>query len=277
MTMSGDAATLPDLLAQMWRARLYVLAGLVLGCGIFGVFCLVVTPRYEASMIVAPLSLSGAQDQFAQLGFDPVKAGMPLGARNNLERDGTFVHFEQILRGTANAEKIRAQNELLRGIANDPSYRGDDMAADVSEYFQCKVRITPIGASASRKITYRHPDPEFAVRLLTALHKTADETLRGKAKGEREARILWLQEELKNTFNPDHRAALAALLLAEERGRMLASMEGPFAAEIVEPPASSSRPVFPNPLLVVPAGGFAGMLIGFLVFSLRRKERFDTE
>jgi uncharacterized protein involved in exopolysaccharide biosynthesis len=272
MIQSGE--TLPDLLLQIWRARLAVLTGLLVGLVVSAIFFFSVTPRYEAFMIVAPVKSGLAQDQFPGIGFWGEGAFPSSAVSVRQDTPPEFVRFEQILRGASVAAALLKQEDIQDRLAEDPCYRGfDGGPSGLSGYLRDKISIMRVGASSSLKITYRHPDRDFAAELLKDIHAIADESLRRRSREDGAKRIGWLQDRLKQTFNPDHRAALTALLMAEERGQMLALMDISYAADLVEPPATLPRPVFPNPFLVFPVGGFAGMLIGFLVFTLRRAAR----
>lgn len=195
-----------------------------------------------------------------------------IGIDQSLPAD--FVKFEQVLREATVAGILAHYDGVLSKIADDRMFawqaRDEMSPALVSLYLRRNVRVEPIGLTGSRKISFSHPDPQFAVKILTHLHTIADETIRQKSATETQERIAWLQKELAQSINPDHRAALTALLLAQERRRMLVSMDQPFAAELVEPPAATPKPDWPSKPLVLLGGIFVGMLAGFTFASLRR-------
>jgi hypothetical protein len=273
MIASADShsETLADFLCRLWQARILVLAGGVAGAVLGGLLLLSLQPHYEARMIVAPALIQDTGESLMSFETGQQAALNPQG-QGSLPSD--FVRFEQVLRRNTVASILSRYEGLLDKISEDKTFklqRGGDMKADMlPDYLLKRVRIEPLGSTSSRVISYSHPDPAFAVRLLGHLHTIADETIRQKTDAETRERISWLQRQLAQAGNPDHRQALTSLLLAQERRRMLVAMDQPFAAELVEPAAASSRPDWPCPPLVMLVTIFAGMLGGFTVFSLRR-------
>ena len=51
---------------------------------------------------------------------------------------------------------------------------------------------------------------------------------------------------------------------------MLASIDQPYAAAVIEPPAASVRAWWPDALLIVPSVMFAGALLGLVLHGLLR-------
>ncbi|MCD8493953.1 MAG: hypothetical protein LRY39_00710 [Alphaproteobacteria bacterium] len=59
------------------------------------------------------------------------------------------------------------------------------------------------------------------------------------------------------------------MLLEQERLNMLVSIDQPYAADIVENAASSSRPLWPDIPLAAVLLVLAGMALGFAAFGLK--------
>jgi uncharacterized protein involved in exopolysaccharide biosynthesis len=273
MTASADSnsETLADFLRRLWQARIFVFIGGLTGAVLGGLLLFFLQPHYEARMIVAPSFIQDTGESL--MSFETGQPALhPQGFQNALPAD--FVRFEQVLRQNTVASILSRYEGLLDKVSEDRVFGfqpHSPIKADMlSKYLLKNVRIEPLGSTSSRVISYSHPDPAFAVRLLKHLHTIADETIRQKTGAETQERISWLQKQLNQTANPDHRAALTSLLLAQERRRMLVAMDQPFAAELVEPAAASSRPDWPSSPLVMLVAVFMGMLSGFTIFSLRR-------
>ncbi len=130
-----------------------------------------------------------------------------------------------------------------------------------------------MGATSSRKVTYRHPDPEFAVKLLTILRKADDQIIRTSVKSETETKIDWLKTELQKTLNPDHRQALAQLLMTEERHRMLLSLETPYAVSVVEESSANPRIVFPHKSILFVMMVMVEVMAGAIVSLLKIEKK----
>lgn len=247
-----SSENLPQLMARVWRGRKFVFWGMGIGLGVAILLILFLKPQYEATMIVAPPSHDSRTDSFVEGVFvyaPDVEARIPTGSPE-------FIRFEQSLRGAAVANLIFKMDHMVDQIGEDSLWRGLSnkikSPQDLALYLFNHIQVETMGATASRKITYRHPDPEFAAKLLVMIRKADDQIIRTSVKAETETKIEWLKTEFAKTLNPDHRQALAQLLMSEERRRMLLSLETPYAVNVVEEAASTPRPVVPNrPMILV--------------------------
>lgn len=263
-----DTETLPDMLARIWEKKYFVFWGLGIGLIISILLIVSLRPQYEASMIIAPPLYQSLTNSFVDgvMVYAPeVTAHIPTG-------NPEFIRFEQSLRGVAVSSLLFKMDDIAHKIAEGTTWRWG--AAEILSpeelalILQKEIKIESIGVTASRKVTYRHPDPEFAVKLLVLLRKVDDQIIRTSIKEETETKIEWLKNEFKKTLNPDHREALVQLLMSEERRRMLLSLETPYAVNVVEEASASPRPVVPNHpvifLLMSIGGCFCGAIAALL-------------
>lgn len=257
--------TLPDILMRIWQRKLFVIVGFGVGLLIALILSLFLKPQFEASMIVAPPLHDTRTNSFVDgvMVYAPdIAARIPTGSPE-------FIRFEQSLRGVAVANLLFRMDNLANKIGEDTTWRGTSdtilTAEDLSLVLQKNIQIEPIGTTASRKISYRHPDPEFAVKLLVLMRKVDDQIIRTSVKAETETKIEWLKTEFQKTLNPDHRAALVQLLMSEERRRMLLSLETPYAVNVVEEASATPRPVVPNHPFIFLAMSMVGGLCGVIV------------
>ena len=247
-----SSENLPELMARVWQGRKFVFWGAAAGLSVAILLILFLKPQYEATMIVAPPSHDSRTDSFVEGVFvyaPDVEARIPTGSPE-------FIRFEQSLRGAAVANLIFKMDHMVDKISEDSLWRGVTTTIkspqDLSLYLTNHIQIETMGATSSRKVTYRHPDPEFAAKLLVMIRKADDQIIRTSVKTETETKIDWLKTEFAKTLNPDHRQAMSQLLMSEERRRMLLSLETPYAVNVVEEAASTPRPVVPNrPLILV--------------------------
>lgn len=275
MTVHGE--TLAEFLTRVWQARRWVflgsLAGLVFGAALL----LLLQPQYKARMIVAPAMTQDSSDAFASFETGRVVENRALALVTEKALPPEFVRFEQVLREQTVATILAKYDGILDKISEERTWRIQPKnrmkERDLGDYLYANVKVQPIGASSSRLITYAHPDPDFAVQILKRLHTIADTTIRQKTAAETQDRIAYLQKELSQTGNPDHRNALTALLMKQERRRMLVAMGQPYTAEIVEPPFVSSRPDWPSKILVPMVSLLIGACAGFVAFSLRQARK----
>lgn len=268
--------SLADALRLLWAAKLWLAAGALAGLAGAALFWAVAVPHYKAQAVIAPANpMNGAgftralqeNESFSPLSFllDRVGGG----------NASDFVRFEAMARGPAIAEKLLENKTILQGLSRDRAWlwsRPPELwnAAQFSEYLQRRVDIASLPGSSLRQMRYSHPDPRFAVFLLHEIQRETDTAIRRKTKGETLGRIAYLQAELGKAANPEHRRALTDLLLEQERLNMLVSIDQPYAADVVEAPAPSSRPRWPDVPMAAVMLALAGMLVGFAVFGLRR-------
>lgn len=273
--MSGSSAPAPvfslaDFILHIWRARVFLVIGAALGAVIALALVFLLRPQYEIRMIIAPPRQGAESLDFLAGDLPPVLS--PL-AGQAASRDGEYTRFQQSLRGPA-AAAVLIKMDGMTGALNEKSlFRGGggrfSDAIGVADHLEHAVRIDPLGATESLRLSYRHPDAEAGRKMLRNLVRIADQLIRLDVRRDVEARIEWLKRELKSTLNPEHKQALTRLLMAEERRRMLLSIETPYALSIIEDATASPQPVVPDAMILFPVLVFFGMLGGVLVFYLR--------
>lgn len=260
---------LPELLVLLWDRKKYLLWGMAIGLVIAIFLIILLKPQYESAMIVAPPIYDTRTNSFVEgvLVYAPdVEARIPTG-------NPEFIRFEQSMRGPAVSSLLFKMDNIVAKIKEDSFWRGTktemNSPEDLAVYLAKNIKIETMGATSSRKITYRHSDPEFASKLLVLIRKADDQIIRTSVKAETETKITWLKAEFSKTLNPDHRQALAQLLMSEERRRMLLSLETPYAVNVIEEAAATPRPVVPNrPFILVMMMG-VGMFCGAMYVLLK--------
>lgn len=271
--MMDESESLPEFLRRLWRVRLFVLGGGLAGLLAGVLLILSLQPHYQAHMIVAPALVQEVRDTFQRFEQGAASARYYNGSE---PVSSEFTRFEQVLREGTVAGILSRYDGILGRMGEDRLFSFTPAtkmtSRDVPDYLSRHIRVDPVGVTASRRVSYEHPDPQFAAQVLRHLHRIADTTIRHKALTETQERIGWLQKELAQAANPEHRQALTQLLMVQERRRMLASMDQPYAAEMVEPPVVSPRPAWPRKSLVLLASILCGMMAGFFVSALRRPQ-----
>ena len=279
MTMtSGTQAepTLAELLDDVWRARVVLLAGAVAGIVLALVFMTICVPQYRATMLVAPAASSIGADVNAPLPDKSVSVTQTVRTVPETINFGNYTQFEHTLRETSVAAALLRQPETMAGISkarrfivgNAPSL---ETAEDLADYLRDHISIEPVGTTSLRRLVYKHPDRQFAVHMLRALHGVADDLIRQESRERIREREDYLQEVLESVDHPDHRRALTMLLMEQEHLEMILAMDEPFAAAIIEPPAAGTHPYWPRAAIVLPVFMLAGMMIGFVLHRVRRE------
>lgn len=267
--------TLSDVLKSAWRAKFYILSAGIIAALVAAAYISLSTPRYRAEMIIAPADGYALGDYASSASVD---RSIALPFWRPMEPEGIstdYYRFVYTVREPSVASILLKDKAVIAGVAQDDKDL-HDLSADrwtpalLSAYLTRQVRAEPVGATALRRLSYTHPDPAFAEAVLRKLHLVADQMIRRDRRRDSQARIDYLQTMLAKTNQPDHRKGITNLLMQQEHIQMLANLDEPYAAIVVEPPTASARPVWPRPVLIFPAAIMAGMVMGFGVWSLRR-------
>ncbi len=271
--MYAQDQTLGELLSDVWAAKWYVGVYAVLFCVIAFFVVLLSTPLYRGSMIVAPAD-GYALGDYASTVSDGESLNLPFWRPRDQEGISTdFYRFVYTIKGSAVASILLKDESVLSGIARDKDFskKSDKWTAEeLADYLDKKIKIEHLGTTPLRRISYKHPSPEFAATFLRKIHLVADQLIRRDRRRQSQSRIEYLQDTLQKTVNPDHRKGIANLLMQQEHIQMLANLDEPYAAIVVEPATSMPKPVWPDKLLLFAAFALVGGFIGFIV----RKSRY---
>jgi len=282
-------------LSGWWLPPLAALGAVVAA----GLWIRLAEPAYTAVLVVGPTAATGAGATGAQAALLRDEGGSPVVAFGEAgQAVSDFTRFVEILATREVADRALADDpSLLRGAfraawdadagawrpPGDPASRAARLldallgrpgwsppdAADLARHLRDRLETTHVGTTALRRVRYRHPDRDHAVRLLGALVRAADGRLRERALARSEAQALHLRDRLAATPVAEHRRALAELLAEHERRLIALSVDLPFAADVVEGPAADTRPDWPDPRIVLPVAAIAGFAAGLAWFRLR--------
>ena len=264
--------TLADLLKTIWDAKLYVTFFAAIFFVLTFLSSLLITPYFGASMIVAPAD-GYALGDYASSVTDQDSVNIPFWRPR--EKDGVstdFHRFVYTIKGPAVAAILLKDSAVLSGIARDKSFSkkaGDWNAEELSAYLEKSIKVQNLGATPLRKIRYNHPDPVFAAAFLRKIHLVSDQLIRRDRRRQSESRIKYLQETLQKTMNPDHRRGIADLLMQQEHIQMLANLDEPYAAIVVESASTMPRPVWPNKSVMFLLSIIIGGIVGYMFRQVR--------
>lgn len=266
--------TLFDLLQLFFKARWYVAIGMVTALVLAIVALALIPSSYRATMIIAPADGYALGDYASSHGgtantYDKI-VSLPFWRPMEAEGISTdFYRFVQTARGPAAATILLKDAAVRRHL-------GDDALASpgyLADYLTRHVDIQPVGATPLRRISYYHPDKEFAAAFLRKIHLVADQMIRRDRRRMAQARISYLTQSLEKTTNPDHRRIITGLLMQQEHILMLANLDEPYAAIIVEPAAASAEPLWPNKTMLISGFALIGALAGYGLWAWRRAIR----
>lgn len=270
--------SLLELISDVWRARRSMMVFGLCGLVCAGIVLAFATPRYKASMLISPASPINGAEISSLLGNDNLFALRYLVQRVGQENSSDFLRFENIYAGPSVAAELLKDQSLYNGISLDKSFRlgmgkKDWSAGALSEYLSEHVDLQPVNGTSLRRLVYLHPNRDFAIYLLSRLHAVTDSLIRENIFEETSERISYLKTAIRETRNPENRKTLTTLLLEQERLRMLVSIDQPYAAAVIEPAASGSKPAWPDPLFLTLSFVLAFAFVGFVVHLVREEKR----
>jgi len=261
--------TLADFVAEVWAARLFIFVGLVVGVMAAFVAMTLAVPHNRAQMTLAPASpMNMAATTPANKTYGKA------GSSSNAINDMSFTRFEASYKGATVAGLLLRDPEVTAGLAQDKAFRfskveGGWIPEKLAEYIARRVDVDPVGETSLKTFSYLHPNKEFAVMFLQRLHNVTDGLIRHGLRKDVNERIVYLNESLSETMNPEHRRAMTDLLMEQERLKMLVSIDQPYAASVVVPAAASVKALWPDGLLFYSSFVFVGAFLGFVAFSYR--------
>jgi hypothetical protein len=274
--MDVKEPTLAEMINSVWKARAFILLGLITGWLVAGIIIVTAIPTYRAAMIIAPAD-GYALGDYASTVADGNRLEIPFWRPKDQEGVSTdFYRFTYTITAPSVAAILLKDQTVLSGIAKDKRWKGqgkDWSAEELAEYLEKNLRVEHLGTSPLRRISYTHPDTIFAADLLRKIHLVSDQLIRRDRRRQSENRIQYLQDSLHKTINPDHRKGIANLLMQQEHIRMLANLDEPYAAIMVEPPSTKPGPVWPNKSLLLSTFALIGAMLGYLFYSVRINAR----
>lgn len=111
-------------------------------------------------------------------------------------------------------------------------------------------------------------NPEFAIKLLSAVNWTANEHLRARALRRTTQNIDYLSQELSTVTVAEHREAIMQSLSEQEKVKMSAGSGAPYAADVFDRPSVSLKRLSPRPNEAYPVAILKGLLVGSVLVLL---------
>ena len=298
-----DQISLREIVLRVWRGKWIVLLTALVIVAAVGAWMKMKDPRYTASMVVASAGEDGAgglRNRLSQYSGIAALAGIGLPTGKTVT---AFVQFGEILTSPVVAERLMRKYDIMPTVfegswtwdAENKTWvaksnpikalkgkfreffglpaKSPPTAAALADYLDRKLTISLIETTGMQRIEFQHKDPVFAVQLLAALHKEADNLIREESQTRTSRQIAYIERKLQTTTAADHRRSLVQLLLDQEKQMMMIQVDLPFAARVIEPPMASDQPTFPKPTLffalALVGGSILGVFVVFLIGALR--------
>lgn len=289
----GDLRGVVRLLRRGWR---WLLVGTAGGIALAVCALWLVTPAYTAAMVIGPTARVGSAAMGARVptlsGRDSAAMAEP-GAGDESLSD--FARYLELFGSGPVAEQLARDPGVLHALFPDrwdaqtqgwrppagvvPAAkrallalvgRQDWVEPDgerVARALRDRLVIDMLRSGPMRRVTLRHPDRATALDLLGRIAAATDAHLRAEAARRSAAQIAHIRDRLGAVTVAEHRQALSDLLLDQERVAMMIGVDLPFAADMIQPPVAAALPDWPNPAVVVPLAGLAGLAAACFALS----------
>jgi uncharacterized protein involved in exopolysaccharide biosynthesis len=277
-----DEIGLYELTNLFWSKRWFILLVTVSVTLLAGGAAFVVQKKYQATVIISPVSSSASNSQLGALGSVTSQfSGLASLAGLSVGGDSKKSESLAVLQSEALTESYIQKNNLLPLLYRkqwDPvGKKWKESAPDkvptlwkANQFFKKNVRTVVNDAKTGlTTLTITWSDPQLAAKWANDLVRMANDYLRDQAIRESERNIAYLNEQALKTDVVGIRLAIYTLLQNEINKAMLARGSDEYALKVVDPAFSPESPSSPVKLLWVIGGFFGGCFFAMLTVLMR--------
>lgn len=158
--------------------------------------------------------------------------------------------------------------EAQAWLGNLPDPNGPRTLNDLAAYDGGAISVTQNKSNSMVMLSYSSSDPKFAAYFLSVVVKTTNDYIRAQNREIQRRYVENITLSIAKNTNVQQRETLDQLLLQEERQLMLAEVDVPYAASILDGP--NVLPVNPvrRTLLIY---GLMGIIIGVTIALTRKR------
>lgn len=277
----GEEVTLAHQMRTLWRRKWLVVCVTVATTAIATAIAFLMPKEYEASVLVMPVSDSGARGGFggglsslaSQFGGLASLAGLSIG--DNGKKSESIA----VLQSEALTESYINQNHLLpilfwkKWDAKSLTWletRPDKVPTlwKANEYFRKHVReVTTNPKTGLVTVTITWTDPKLAATWANGIVSLTNEYLRSKGIHESERNIQYLNGEAERSNVVEVKQAIYSILQAEINKEMLARGTDEYALKVIDPAEPPEVAAYPVRRLWFSMGAVLGLLAsaGFVI------------
>lgn len=276
-----ESISFRELFQFLWRGK-WLIIGITAVCTILAGVAAWVTPKkYEATIVVSPVSSSANQLGGALSSFASQLGGLASLAGLNMTGDSKKAESLAVLQSEALTGRYIKDNGLLQILYADvwDSAQSRWKETDpkrvptlwkANRFFGESVRKVKTETQTGLvEVTVRWTDPQLAADWANGLVAMTNEYLRAKAIAESEANIEYLKKEAERTEMVGAKQAIYAILQNEVNKAMLARGSAEYAFKIIDPAVTPEVASSPLKILWLAAGLFGGAVLSIFIVFLR--------
>jgi uncharacterized protein involved in exopolysaccharide biosynthesis len=268
--------------AAIWRARLAIAIGLVIGAAAGLTLAFLMRPVYRAEVVAIPVrntNAAGLSNALGQLG------GLAAAAGVDLHGNDDSAEYLQFLRSRILSEHFISQNNLLpqlyarRWDAAAKTWRAGAKVPKLSEGVQLFNRKVRIVSEDKRTgivtLSMDWRDRNEAAKWANAYLQLANRELSMRAVAEAQSTLTYLSNELTHATAIGVQQALYRLTEEQMKTVALAKTRADYAFRVVDPatPPESDDFVRPNRVLITLGFALFGAAVGLGLQKLRSRRR----
>ena len=268
-----------ELLKLVAKRKTLVAVVTLLFFGLAAVAALLISPRFEATVLMAPSNSSSALSSAAAGGLSGLAsiAGIAIP-----QDDNTVVNVARLESQLFTLHFVREHGidkEMYPKLLNPDSGEwladSEPSGAQVFKDFERKYRRINVDASTGLvSLSILWPNPETAAKIANEMAAAINQEIRELAVEESQRSIQYLENQLSKTNILEIEQVIFRLMEEQFKSRMMAEVDPEFAFKVIDPaqPPDANDPVQPKVLMMLLIGLLVGMLLSiFLVIVLESR------
>jgi capsular polysaccharide biosynthesis protein len=281
-----DEVALSEVLAVIHNGRWLILAITGICAAIALTFAFILPKKYRATILVAPVSTSHAQNQLAGLvnavpGVAGLASTFGISGHGGDGSNDVATLESQIL-----TRKFIAANDLMPILfASEWNERTHNWRSsnpkkvptlwDANALFKSKIRTVMLDEKSGLiKLSVVWNNPVLAASWANGLVETANHYLRARAIRRSKREIKYLNDQAQRTSVVVVRQGIYNLMQREIASEMVAKGQREYALRVIDPAYAPETPASPRPLLWALSGIIGGFLFscGWVIFRAGLRE-----
>lgn len=258
-TLDETEPTVGEQMHAVWSRKWPVLATTLLGAVIAGIAAFLVTPKYEATILIMPVLQSSSGGSFGQMGGVGSELG-GLAALAGLKMGGEGKDEAlAVLQSQALTDAYISQNNLLPVLLKGG--KGTPTLWKANLFFKKNVRrVTTDSLTGMVSLVITWTNATQAAQWANGLVAMTNDYMRTKAINETERNIAYLKDQAAKSNVVEVKEGIYTILLKEINTEMLARGTREYALKVIDPAVVPERPSSPLKKVWVLVGAILGLL-----------------